>query len=370
MDTLGDGYTPADLRAVIAGEKAHTPRKNAAAPVKPEKRSGNLLVDIQAKLRAGKGAGYARWATLFNLKQMAQTVAYLQDHELLDYAILSEKAAAASAHFNELSARIKSAETRMAEIAVLREHIVGYAKTRDTYVAYQMKNETGDGTATYYEVYPGIGVIYNDFHMASCPPRRFDNTHYISIHHCREGRIEWEVSNGAYLYLASGDIMLDSSATENNHCSFPVSHYHGITITISVPEAAESLGELLSLFSINLEQIEHQFALKARPFIMHGNSVPDHVISELYQVPENIRLEYLRVKVLELLVTLKTVDPTVLGVERPYFYKTQVEKVKAIMAFMTEEPERHFTMEELSEKFDISTSALKQCFKGVYGTAI
>ena len=235
---------------------------------------------------------------------------------------------------------------------------------------YQMKNETGDGIATYYEVYPGIGVIYNDFHMASCPPRRFDNTHYISIHHCREGRIEWEVSNGAYLYLASGDIMLDSSATENNHCSFPVSHYHGITVTISVPEAAESLGELLSLFSINLEQIEHQFALKARPFIMHGNSVPDHVISELYQVPENIRLEYLRVKVLELLVTLKTVDPTVLGVEHPYFYKTQVEKVKAIMAFMTEEPERHFTMEELSEKFDISTSALKQCFKGVYGIAI
>ncbi len=137
MDTLGDGYTPADLRAVIAGEKAHTPQKNAAAPVKPEMRSGNLLVDIQAKLRAGKGAGYARWATLFNLKQMAQTVAYLQDHELLDYAVLSEKAAAASAHFNELSARIKAAETRMAEIAVLREHIVNYAKTRDTYVAYR-----------------------------------------------------------------------------------------------------------------------------------------------------------------------------------------------------------------------------------------
>ena len=99
MDTLGDGYTPADLRAVIAGEKAHTPRKSAAAPVKPQKRSGNLLVDIQTKLRAGKGAGYARWATLFNLKQMAQTVAYLQDHELLDYAVLSEKAAAASRSF-------------------------------------------------------------------------------------------------------------------------------------------------------------------------------------------------------------------------------------------------------------------------------
>ena len=91
--------------------------------------------------------------------------------------------------------------------------------------------------------------MYNDFHMEHCPSRKFEqNTHTFAIHHCREGRVEWEVSNGAYLYLASGDIMLDSSATENNHCSFLVSHYHGITITISVPEAAESLGELLSYF--------------------------------------------------------------------------------------------------------------------------
>ena len=137
MDTLGAGYTPEDLRAVIAGEKEHTPRKRWTKKAKPEKRGGNLLVDIQAKLQEGKGAGYARWATLFNLKQMAQTVAYLQDHQLLDYSVLSEKAAVASTRFNELSAKIKTAEARMAEIAVMRTHIINYAKTRDTYVAYR-----------------------------------------------------------------------------------------------------------------------------------------------------------------------------------------------------------------------------------------
>ena len=235
---------------------------------------------------------------------------------------------------------------------------------------YQMKNDTGDGMITFYEVFPGVWVLYNDFHISNCPPRKFENSHYISIHHCREGRIEWEVSNSAYLYLASGDIMLDSSVTENKHCSFPLNHYHGITVTISVPDAVEGIGELLSMFSVDLFQLERFFSLKVRPFIMHSNAVPNHVISELYQVPESIRLEYLRVKVLELLITLKTVDPSMLGEERPYFYKTQVEKVKAIIAFMTTTPERHFTMEELSEKFDISVSALKQCFKGVYGTAI
>ncbi len=236
---------------------------------------------------------------------------------------------------------------------------------------YQMKNDSGDGTVTFYEVYPGIAVMYNDFHMASCSPRKFeDGKHTISVHHCREGRIEWEVNNGAYLYLASGDIMLDSSLTENKHCSFPVSHYHGITITISVSDAIEGVKDLFSVFSIDLEKLEQLFALKKRPFIMHGDSVPDHVISELYQVPDSIRLEYLRVKVLELLVTLKTVDPSIVGEERPYFYKTQVEKVKAIMRFMTDNPDCHFTMDKLSAKYDISVSALKQCFKGVYGTAI
>ena len=137
MDTLGPGYTPADLRAVIAGEMEHTPRQRITPSAAPEKRSGNLLVDIQAKLRAGKGAGYVRWATLFNLKQMAQTVAYLQENELLDYDTLAEKASAASARYHDISGRIKAAEKRMTEIAVMRTHIINYAKTRDTYVAYR-----------------------------------------------------------------------------------------------------------------------------------------------------------------------------------------------------------------------------------------
>ncbi len=134
-EKLGQGYSEDEIRAVLAGKKEHTPRKKPA--VQTESPRVNLLVDIQAKLQAGKGVGYERWAKIFNLKQMAQTVNYLTEHGLLEYAILEEKAAAATAHHNELSAQIKVAETRMAEIAVLRTHIINYAKTREVYVAYR-----------------------------------------------------------------------------------------------------------------------------------------------------------------------------------------------------------------------------------------
>ena len=43
----------------------------------------------------------------------------------------------ATARYNALSGQIKAAEQRMAEIAVLKTHIINYAKTRDTYVAYR-----------------------------------------------------------------------------------------------------------------------------------------------------------------------------------------------------------------------------------------
>ena len=78
-----------------------------------------------------------RWASAFNLKQMAQTLNYLTEHKLLNYADLSQKAAEASAGFNDVSGKIKAAEQRMAEIAVLKTHIINYAKTRDVYVAYR-----------------------------------------------------------------------------------------------------------------------------------------------------------------------------------------------------------------------------------------
>ena len=135
LDSLGEGYTLDDLLAVLSGQKEHTPRKKSVVRAAPPK--VNLLVDIQAKLQAGKGAGYARWAKVFNLKQMAQTMNFLTEHNLLDYAVLEGKADVATARHNELSAHTNAAQKRMAEIAVLRTHIVNYAKTRETYVAYR-----------------------------------------------------------------------------------------------------------------------------------------------------------------------------------------------------------------------------------------
>lgn len=132
LDTLGEGYSREALTAVFADKRESL---SQALPEKPE--SLNLLIDIQEKLRAGKGESYAKWAKKFNLKQMAQTMNYLTENGLTDYSELSRRAAEAAARYHALSDKIKSAEKELAEIGVLRAHILNYIKTREIYTAYR-----------------------------------------------------------------------------------------------------------------------------------------------------------------------------------------------------------------------------------------
>ena len=138
LRSLGEGYSEEEIKAIIEGKVQQKVGKNPTSKQpKRQEKSVNLLVDIQAKLQQGKGKGYEQWAKIFNLKQMAQTVNFLQEHKLLAYSDLEEKAKKCTATFDELNTQIKTAEKRIAEIQALKKHIFNYAKTRDVYTDYR-----------------------------------------------------------------------------------------------------------------------------------------------------------------------------------------------------------------------------------------
>ena len=79
---------------------------------------------------------YRRWATVENLKRMAKTKLYMDEHSL-DYASLTDWKSVLTKQEKELSEKINQAQMRLAEINVLKTHIVNYSKTKDIYVAYR-----------------------------------------------------------------------------------------------------------------------------------------------------------------------------------------------------------------------------------------
>ena len=141
MDSLGDGYTEEDIRAIIAGTK-HIVQRRHRDILASEKNS--LLIDIEAKLSEGKGSGYERWAKVHNLKQMAQTINYLREHGLLDLYELKKRTDDVTSKYHELSDKIKFAEARIKEIAELKTQIINFAKTREIYAAYRKSGYSKD----------------------------------------------------------------------------------------------------------------------------------------------------------------------------------------------------------------------------------
>ena len=131
--TLGTGYSEDEIKAVLAGKAEHKPYQKQPLKEQPFQ----LLVDIQRKMAEGKSVGYKKWATKFNLKEMSKTLLFLQEQKIGSAEELRERAAAATERYHAMGDSIKAAETRLAEIAVLKTHIINYAKTRPAYDAYR-----------------------------------------------------------------------------------------------------------------------------------------------------------------------------------------------------------------------------------------
>ncbi len=196
------------------------------------------------------------------------------------------------------------------------------------------------------------------------------DTELLCIDHCREGRLEHEVGKEAYSYLEVGDLRIDQRIHHTGKVSFPLCHYHGISIIFQMETAGNALSDEVRGFSVKLDVLAEKYCGGPVPCVIPGEPAIEHIFSELYHVPMKIKREYFKIKILELLLYLDALELSDHKEERPYFYKGQVEKIKAIQALLTSDLTKNYTIQELSVRFDIAQTPMKNCFKSVYGSPV
>ena len=132
--SLGAGYTDEDIRAVIAGKAVHRPKQKSIQVHQVVRFS--LIFDLQQKLKE-KGPAYERWASVFNLKQMANVMLFLNENHIDSMEALVTQAEDMHQRTDSLQAQLRQCDDRLSEIKALKTNIINYSKTRDTYVAYR-----------------------------------------------------------------------------------------------------------------------------------------------------------------------------------------------------------------------------------------
>lgn len=240
----------------------------------------------------------------------------------------------------------------------------------ESFSIYRSQDSTGDCEVTVYPVSSGIELVYYDVHMQSCDINLAKGREMLIITHCQEGRIEFEYKNGEYLYLASGDLSIQKNTENIRHRYCPLSHYHGVSVAIDMNRVPRCFSCILDDVFVSPEELEMKFCSEKPYSIMRENISIEHIFSELYSVPENIRKGYHKVKVLELLLFLSGLEYKGESEERRYFSRSQVTAAKEAKKYLLAHLDEHITITELADMLGISSTSLKICFKGVYGDTI
>ena len=135
LKTLGVDYTEEALAARIAG------RSRPSRQPKPQNGKISLLIDIQNNIKAQQSAGYRRWATIENLKRIADTSNFLTEHGIGSYEELVDRCEAVSASTARLKADLRDAGARIDELALKMKHVSTYRQLKPIYDRYKASRD-------------------------------------------------------------------------------------------------------------------------------------------------------------------------------------------------------------------------------------
>ena len=221
-----------------------------------------------------------------------------------------------------------------------------------------------------YELYPGIELSYNYFLADQFHFHHHHKSSVLSIDHCSRGRIGWEMKGGLSLYFGSGDLSFHATdKCADSFITLPLGYYEGLTVTLDSAVLAACSPSLLREAGVDAETLCRKFCGESETAALPASSRIEHIFSEVYDLPEQTKLPYLKLKCLELLLFLNMTEPGETHTLDPY-HSEQVETIRRIHDQIIRQPERRFTIEELSRQYHISTAVLKSIFKSVYGMPV
>ena len=223
-----------------------------------------------------------------------------------------------------------------------------------------------------HKVFDGIDLMFLDVKQETIQFYAKSHTKTFAINHCEEGRIECKFTSGEYLYMGPGDMSLGWHISSNyqHENYFPTKLFKGVVLLVDVEKAQPILDTLVTETRIDLTQLANRFCEQSEfGMMMEETESVRQIFSSLYKVPDQIKGHYFKLKVIEIFLLLSIISTTN-HEKRSSYRKQQVDIVKAVNEYISTQFMKRITIDSLSDQFDIPTSTLKRCFKGVYGTTI
>ena len=205
-------------------------------------------------------------------------------------------------------------------------------------------------------------------HKIGCYHTTLTREPLLVLEFCRKGRISWAGGALPCNQLKAGELLVYDAWTSGaltrsaDYCGDRILFYE---------ESTKYIQEHFAGFQLDIKMLAQKICRPGRPFIVHTKEEVARAFEMVENKTKNSLTEYGRLAILELLLTLKNLDT-----QREYACREcnlsslQIEKIYGIRTFICENMDSHFTIEELSDKFDMPPTAMKLCFKNVFGLPV
>lgn len=220
-----------------------------------------------------------------------------------------------------------------------------------------------------YSIFPGVILAFIDFQnedLSGVFTENYESSRFLAINHCIDGRYSYMLEDDKLVYFGRGDLCIVVSEVTKTISDFPLGYYKGLELFMDVDIANEHIRNYIPDFDL----IDFYNKLKEDKgyFLVRSNEKIDHVIGELYDVDERICESYYKLKSLELLLFFSITKFS--NNETFSLSKNQVEIIENVREDLINNLDSKITLDELSKKYGISKTSLKNCFKEVYGKPI
>lgn len=255
-----------------------------------------------------------------------------------------------------------------------------------------LSRDDGNGSMTFFPLFPGITLAYISIDSPSWPAPELDGGANeerpaagsgsaddagdlkppLLINYCIEGRCEMVLNSGSFVYVRSDELSLSQNFAGNNYV-YPGQIYKGLEFFIDTETACAENPFIISSLCLDLSQLEKLYCPDGGTYISEGTEQVAgtfHKMWELYSGRGTMQAADMKLHTLELFSLLLNEKEIPGARPRTFYTRSQVDIAHETERIITVDLSENHPARELSERFGISETSLKNYFRGVFGSNI
>lgn len=235
---------------------------------------------------------------------------------------------------------------------------------------YMMNREYGQGRVMVYSIIPGMYLTFSEFKIRKV----VNKSHYaypnfaINIDYCIKGSYICNFESEKVCSVNKGNNAYYTGPNNFVDVIFDNNQYQSLNLFCYVEQVAESFCQLFGLPKERIMKYYDKLKNRDNFLVIESSFQIISIVKELCEYIQTDNLELIKLRALELFISEINHYEQYKNRKKQYFQKSIVNDINRIEQYMKKNIQEHMTISQLSDKHNMSSTRLKECFKHVYGT--